>query len=154
MSVSKVSKELDFEINLIPFISLLSALICSLLLTATIISIGSMKVKHAVGGQSLSETAKTPVVWVQMDTDGTLTLLLKDAVGKVASQFKSRRVKSHLGEIDWIQFEKNLNEVKELVPELESVLIQPQAQSVYEQIINLMDLCKKMGMSNLGIAPI
>lgn len=54
----KHKKHLDFEINLIPCIDLLSVCICFLLLTAVWLNIGSMNVKQAIG-QTTAETEKS-----------------------------------------------------------------------------------------------
>lgn len=151
--MARDKKDLDFELNLIPFISLLSALICSLLLSATLINIGSMNVKHAIGGQSLAETKKVPVVWAHMEEDGGLTFLLKDA-GKVSGKFEKTRVEGIDGLVNLDAVERQLGILKDVVPELKTVLIQPRVNSVFEQIIALMDLCKKVGLVDLGIAPL
>ncbi|MBY0385641.1 biopolymer transporter ExbD, partial [bacterium] len=67
-------KHLDFEINLIPFIDLLSACICFLLLTAVWVQVGTLDVKQAVGGQPASETPKKPTLWVSMGPAGELSI--------------------------------------------------------------------------------
>ena len=56
--MARNKKSLDSELNLIAFISLLSVLICSLLLTAIWIQIGSMDVKQAVGGRQRERIKK------------------------------------------------------------------------------------------------
>ena len=48
-------KHLDFELNLIPCIDLLSVCICFLLLTAVWLQVGSLSVKQAIGGQSAAD---------------------------------------------------------------------------------------------------
>lgn len=151
--MARDKKELDFELNLIPFISLLSALICSLLLTATLISIGTVNVKHAIGGQSLAETQTVPTVWAQLDEKGALTFLLKD-VEKVPIQLRKTRIEGIDGLMNEVAVEKRLIEIRSAIPELRTILIQPRVDSIYEQIISLMDLCKKVGMVDLGIAPL
>ena len=63
-------KVLDFEVNLIPFIDLLSVSICFLLITAVWMNVGSMNVKQAVGGQAQEDTKRSPQVWVRMTAKG------------------------------------------------------------------------------------
>jgi biopolymer transport protein ExbD len=75
----KKNKHLDFEINLIPCIDLLSVCICFLLLTAVWLNVGSMNVKQAVGGQSAAETEKKPLLWVFMGAGGQLNLDLQQS---------------------------------------------------------------------------
>lgn len=155
--MARDKKDLDFELNLIPFISLLSALICSLLLTATLITMGTLDVKHALGGQSLAETEKVPVLWAQMEDDGGLTLLLKDAE-KLPPRKRKSIEKLKLvgvgGETNLQAFEQELVELRNTLPQLQTVLIKPRVNSIYENIIALMDSCKKVGMVDLGIEPL
>jgi len=146
-------KHLDFEINLIPFIDLLSACICFLLLTAVWVQVGSMDVKQAVGGQPASETVKKPTLWVQMGAQGDVTLNVQDTE-KVPAKLRKFAVKGVEGKTDLKQLEGAIGELKNLEPELRTALIQPQAQSVYEDMIVLMDEFKKQGLIDLGVSPL
>lgn len=146
-------KHLDFEINLIPFIDLLSACICFLLLTAVWVQVGSMDVKQAVGGQPASETPKKPTLWVNMGVGGELTLNMQDSQ-KVPKAMQKLAVKGVDGKINFSELDVALTELKNLEPELRTALIQPQAQSVYEDMIALMDGCKKQGLVDLGVSPL
>ncbi len=146
-------KHLDFEINLIPFIDLLSACICFLLLTAVWVQVGSMDVKQAVGGQPASETPKKPTLWVNMGVDGELTLNVQDSQ-KVPKKFQKLALKGLEGKMNFSELETALTELKGLEPELRTALIQPAAGSVYEDMIALMDGCKKQGLVDLGVAPL
>ena len=146
-------KHLDFEINLIPFIDLLSACICFLLLTAVWVQVGSMDVKQAVGGQPASDTPKKPTLWVNMGASGEITLNVQDT-NKVPSKLQKLSVKGLEGKMDFAQIDIAINELKTLEPELRTALIQPQAQSVYEDMIVLMDNFKKQGLVDLGVSPL
>ena len=146
-------KHLDFEINLIPFIDLLSACICFLLLTAVWVQVGSMDVKQAVGGQPASETVKKPTIWVQMGAAGEVTLTVQDT-NKIPAKLRKLVVKGIDSKLDITQLSTALTELKNLEPELRTALIQPQAQSVYEDMIALMDQFKKQGLIDLGVSPL
>lgn len=146
-------KHLDFEINLIPFIDLLSACICFLLLTAVWVQVGSMDVKQAVGGQPASDTPKKPTLWVNMGASGEITLNVQDT-NKVPAKLQKLSVKGLEGKMDFAQIDIAINELKTLEPELRTALIQPQAQSVYEDMIVLMDNFKKQGLVDLGVSPL
>ena len=79
--MARAKKELDSELNLISFVSLLSVLICSLLLTAIWVHIGSMDVKQAVGGQggaASTKEKKPPAVWANLAPDGSIRFVLQD----------------------------------------------------------------------------
>lgn len=146
-------KHLDFEINLIPFIDLLSACICFLLLTAVWVQVGSIDVKQAVGGQAASDTPKKPTLWVNMGANGEVSLNVQDT-NKIPAKLQKLAVKGVDGKMDFAQIDVAINELKTLEPELRTALIQPQAQSVYEDMIALMDNFKKQGLVDLGVSPL
>src|SRR5437868_1225739 len=95
---------LDFEINLIPCIDLLSVCICFLLLTAVWLSVGSVNVKQAVGGQPAAETEKKPQLWVILGEEGSVSLDLQNA--KVPANVKKLKVPGVGGQIHWEQLLK------------------------------------------------
>lgn len=151
--MQKHKKHLDFEINLIPCIDLLSVCICFLLLTAVWINIGSMNVKQAVGGQSAAETEKKPVLWVFLGENGQLQLDLQQSQ-KVAAAFRKVSVPGLDGKTDLTQLSKVVEQMKAQEPQLRTALIQPKAQSPYEDIITLMDEFKKLSLVDLGVVPL
>ncbi len=146
-------KHLDFEINLIPCIDLLSVCICFLLLTAVWMQVGSLNVKQAIGGQSAAETEKKPQLWVAMGENGLLTLSVKQS-SKVPSKFSSFNIKGENGRGNMADLNKTVEQLKTLDPELKTVLIQPRLQSDYEEIIDVMDEFKKVGLTDLGVVPL
>lgn len=149
----KKNKDLDSEINLIPFISLLSVLICSLLLTAIWIQIGSMEVKQAVGGQPADETEKKPSVWAFLSTDGSVVFQLQDAP-RVSRSLLKAKVEGKEGKIDKEAIKGHVQALQKSIPDLTTALIQPKKETVYEDIIALMDHLKSAGMADLGVAPL
>ncbi|CAN5563018.1 hypothetical protein BH10BDE1_BH10BDE1_29150 [soil metagenome] len=145
-------KHLEFEINLIPAIDLLSVCICFLLLTAVWLHVGALNVKQAVGGQPASETAKKPTVWAQIDALGTVTLDVKDA--HVPAKLAKIKIAGKDGKLDLDGIKAVAMQLKAAEPALTTVLIQPQAATVYEDIIDVMDQFKKQGMIDLGVSPL
>ncbi len=146
-------KHLDFELNLIPCIDLLSVCICFLLLTAVWLQVGSLNVKQAIGGQSASETEKVPQLWVTMGAAGDLILNVKQSA-KIPRKLSSLSLKGVQGRSDLAELNKAVSQIKTLDPELKTVLIQPRLQSEYEEIIDLMDEFKKTGLTDLGVVPL
>jgi biopolymer transport protein ExbD len=146
-------KHLDFEINLIPFIDLLSSCICFLLLTAVWVQVGTLDVKQAVGGQPASETPKKPTLWVNMGAAGELSINVQDTE-KIPAKLRKFIVKGEEGKANLSNLESVINELKAFEPDLRTALIQPQAQSVYEDMIALMDQFKKQGLIDLGVSPL
>ncbi len=151
MSLRK-KKKLDFEINLIPFIDLLSTCIVFLLLTAVWISVASMNVKQAVGGQAADAGAKKPTVWVSMQAGGDLTLDVKDS--KVPAKLAKFSIAGVNGKPNLQSLDGAMAQIKAAEPLLTTALIQPTASSMYEDIIDLMDTFKKSGLVDLGVSPL
>ncbi len=148
----KRKKHLDFEINLIPCIDLLSVCICFLLLTAVWLHVGAMNVKQAVGGQPASETAKKPTMWVALSATGDLNLDVRD------SHLNAKLAKLHVpavqGRPDFKALAMIVQEIKAQEPAMNTALLQPQAAAVYEDIIDVMDQFKKSGVVDLGVSPL
>jgi biopolymer transport protein TolR len=145
-------KHLEFEINLIPAIDLLSVCICFLLLTAVWLHVGALNVKQAVGGQPASETARTPEVWAQLNGKGDLQLDVRNS--RVSAKLAKAKVSGKDGKVDLEAVAKLAIELKAAEPSLTKVLIQPVAATVYEDIIDVMDQFKKQGMIDLGVTPL
>lgn len=150
--MSRNKKHLDFELNLVPFIDLLSTCICFLLMTAVWTQVGSMDAKQAVGGQPAAETEKKPTIWVNFADKGALDLEVKDA--RVAKNLARVKVESADGRPNWEKLESLVKELRKQDPGLTTALIKPQAASIYEDIIDLMDRFKKEGVINLGVSPL
>ncbi len=145
-------KHLEFEINLIPAIDLLSVCICFLLLTAVWLHVGALNVKQAVGGQPASESVKKPTVWVQLDGKGDVAFDVRDA--RVPAKLAKAKIKGKDGKPDLEALKGLVTDLKAAEPALTTVLLQPQAQAVYEDIIDVMDSFKKEGLIDLGVAPL
>ena len=146
-------KHLDFEVNLIPFIDLLSVSICFLLITAVWLNVGSMDVKQAVGGQAQEDTKKSPLVWIRMTDKGDLDLEVQQS-SLVPAGLKKFRVAQINQLPNWEGLEKALSNLKQVEPSLNTGLIQPTASTSYEDIIDVMDRLKKNGMTDLGVSPL
>jgi biopolymer transport protein TolR len=149
----KNQKHLDFELNLVPFIDLLSVCICFLLITAVWINIGSLNVKQAIGGQSQAETEKKPVIWAQMTEAGDLNLEVQQS-SRVPGNLRKLQIRNLQGKIDLDKLTHTIAQVLNIEPNLKTALIQPRAKSAYEEIIALMDQFKKSGLVDLGVAPL
>jgi biopolymer transport protein ExbD len=151
--VKQSKKHLDFEVNLIPFIDLLSVSICFLLITAVWLNVGSMDVKQAVGGQSQEDTKKSPLVWIRMTPQGDLDLEVQQS-SLVPANLRKFRVAQLDNNVNWEALEKALTNLRTVEPSLNTGLIQPTASTAYEQIIDVMDKMKKAGMNDLGVSPL
>lgn len=146
-------KHLDFELNLVPFIDLLSTCICFLLITAVWLNVGSLNVKQAVGGQSVAESSKNPLIWATFGEKGDVLLEVKESA-KVPANLKKLKVNGVDGQLGVAQLTGVLQQLKSVEPTLRTALIQPKSQTSYEQIVDLMDQFKKSGLADLGISPL
>ena len=144
---------LDFELNLVPFIDLLSVCICFLLITAVWLNVGSMNVKQAVGGQSVAETEKKPLLWLFMGESGDVTIDVRES-SMLPPALRKLSLVAKDGKVDHENLMKVVAELKEKEPSLRTALIQPKAKSNYEDIIDLMDSVKKAGLADLGVVPL
>lgn len=146
-------KHLDFEINLIPFIDLLSVCICFLLLTAVWMQVGSLNVKQAVGGQPAAEATKKPTLWALVGANNEITLDVQDSA-HVPKALRKLKIQPVDGKMNVDGMASAVDKIKVLEPELRTALIQPAGASVYEDIVTVMDQLKKQGLIDLGVAPL
>lgn len=146
-------KHLDFEVNLIPFIDLLSVSICFLLITAVWLNVGSMNVKQSVGGQTQENTKKSPLLWVHMDNNGDLNLEVQQS-SMMPTSLRKFHITQINEKVNWDGLEKALVSLKQAEPNLNTGLIHPNGTTAYEDIIDVMDKLKKSGMTDLGVSPL
>lgn len=149
----KKDAHLDFELNLIPFIDLLSTCICFLLLTAVWVQLGSMDVKQAIGGQSVAETVKKATLWIHLSAAGELQMDVQDSA-RVPAKFKKAQIVGVNGKVNQEQLDSWLASLKQIEPSIETALIQPKTGTEYELIINVMDQLKKNGLNDMGVVPL
>ena len=151
--MARSRKSLDSDLSLIAFISLLSVLICSLLLTVIWVQIGTMDVKQAVGGQAKVDNKKLPSIWANIAVDGSVRFHLQDVPSR-ARKLHRQQIAGLEGRIDTRALATYIEKLKKIVPDIRTALIQPKADVVYEEIIVMMDHLKKQGMVDLGVVPL
>lgn len=148
----KGSKEMNFELDLLPVISMMSVCICFLLLTAVWSQIGSVDIEQGLG-QELSKpenATESPSLWVTMKR-GQVEFSIKDApknIGPVADR------KFNGGQIDWSGIDQQALALKQAIPGLKTALIMPDAGVNYGDVIHLMDRLKAQNISEIGLAPL
>lgn len=140
----------NFEINLLPVISLLAVLISFLLLSAVWVNIGSLDLLQGLGTETEDQKENPPSLWAKFENDGTLTLLVKD-LPEAQDDQREMRVG---GESMWVDLEETLTSFKAHFPDVKTALVLPQAESNYANVIKTMDILKRSGLEHLGIAPL
>jgi hypothetical protein len=87
-----------------------------------------------------------------MAPSGDLTFDVKDA--NISAKYAKFRIPGVQGKPDLARLSTATLKLKTMEPRLTTALIMPQAASVYEDMINVMDQFKKSGVVNLGVSPL
>ncbi len=149
----KQKKEVNTEVDLVAFISLLSVCICFLLLTTIWIQIASMNVKQAVGGQAAAGKPK-PEMWVVMKDQGELQFKLRHTPSKITRSFGKIKIPGIEGKPDFTELASYLGKLNGEYQDLSMALIRPAEKTPFEDIIELMDVFRKQGIEDLGVTPL
>lgn len=148
-------KNLDSEINLISFISLLSVLICTLLLSTVWVKIATFDINQAVGGSQIKSAktkTKKPRIWVTMGKKFIQVKVKNTKKLRASLRVKKFFVKNG----SWKQslLTKHVKKLIKRLPKLQQAFVKPNSRSVYKDVIKLMDSLKVAGVSQLGIVPL
>src|SRR5258708_1644931 len=93
-------KELNFDLDLLPIISILAVCVCFLLSMAVWIPIGTVGMQQALGEKPLGPVENPPTVFAAMQGNGDILFTLKD----IDDQQKRERnisVKGVANKINW-----------------------------------------------------
>ena len=145
---SKSNKNLNVELNLLPVFDILSVCICFLLMTVVWVEIRAMETKQAMGSQSLAETDKAASVWLVIDENSNLIVTLKSVSGKESKT----TVTAKSGQIDYQKTRFLLADAYS--KNIRATHILPSKTTKYDQVIQLMDTAKQVGIQNIGLSPI
>lgn len=144
-------KELNAELNLTPFIDLLSTMVCFLLITAVWIEIGSLEIKQSKGTQA-QESKKESYDLDMVFTGGNkISLNLKKG---------SRRVKKIVvNEQDFQASIEKLNTVigtqiknfKNKTIDIATATVTPNSTVDYGNMVKALDVLRKNEIVNIGV---
>lgn len=146
-----MKKEANFEINLLPIISLLAVCISFLLLTAVWIHVGSLNIAQAVGSSSDNKVQAS--LMLKVNKAGDVEISVKDA-DNIPKMIKAMKIDSYKNKISWKSLENQVDRIQKYIPELKIALILPEANTSYESMIQLVDMFKQRQIINVGIAPL
>ncbi len=144
-------KELNFEINILPILDILSVMICFLLLTAVWVQLGTLDTKQAIGDNSTAGAKNPPSLWVTVEADGGVQLSLRDL--PKAKTLESRIAKSTKG-VNWEALEAKLVDLRNQWPDLKTSVVRPEANTSYGDVIRVMDQLKKTAFEGVGLSPL
>lgn len=144
-------KDLNFELNILPILDILSVLICFLLLTAVWVQVGSIDTKQAVGDNTATAGKNPPSLWVTVERDGTLNLSLRDL-----PQAKSLedQVMHDASGVNWDTFTTKLQMLRAKFPDLKTAIVRPGPRTAYKDVIKLMDQLKQFEFDGVGLSPL
>lgn len=145
-------KQMTFDLNLVPFIDILSTCICFLLMTTIWIQIGVFNVSQAIGSEPPAGGKNPPSVIVEMKAGGLIELSLKDVEGM--RKPRAIDIASGANGVDWNKVENTVIELGARIPNIKTVLVMPSAKTKYDDVIRMMDVFKKNKIDQIGIAPL
>ncbi len=144
-------KELNFELNILPILDILSVLICFLLLTAVWVQVGTIDTKQAIGDNTATAGKNPPSIWVTVANDGVVTLSLRDL--PKAQSLESQIPRTTTG-VNWESLNTKLQTLRNQWPDLKTGIVQPSSQTPYKDVIRLMDQLKQFKFEGVGLSPL
>ena len=138
-------RALDFEINLVPFIDLLSCCIAFLLITAAWNQLARIETnqKAEPPGSTKPNPSERTRVDIQIDAAG-FKLMLPGEEAPVVINRKGT-------EYDWKALEKRLQRLRDTKPAITMSLVAGMDRVPYKEIIHAMDLCLKVGLKDMSL---
>jgi len=146
-----MKKELNFELNILPVLDILSVLICFLLLTAVWLQLGTIDTKQAIGDNSTAGATNPPSLWVTLQKDGTIQLSLRDV--PQAKTLEDSVTKTARG-VNWTTLDSKIQALRAKWPDLKTSIVRPEARASYGDVIRIMDQLKKNQFDGVGLSPL
>lgn len=153
MTTKTKSKNLDFEINLLPFISVLAVCLSFLLLTSSWTQIGTLSLSQALGTEGAGVAKNPQAIWVQFENDGSANVSVKQG-DQLKDSLKFINLRAKKSRLDILHLENFAKKIKAELPGLNIALILPAPRSSYEDIVAAMNVFKKLDIKDVGIAPL
>ena len=148
-------RSLDGEMNLVPFIDLLSMCICFLLMTAIWIEVGSIPLHQLLGTEAVVDPKERLEFQVKLQSPTSVQLSLEQQ-GRIVHQLA----------IDAADFEQLKSRISTSVGQVQSSLLSqnpdaemsarliPTASVDYGSMIAVLDILKGYGISALAVVPV
>ncbi|GAC1346681.1 MAG: hypothetical protein NVS2B9_19340 [Myxococcales bacterium] len=143
-------KELNAELNLVPFIDLLSCCIAFLLITAVWTQISALNVASSGGPPEEVQKQETTIDVKLLLTEKGYSLSMAGAAveipkvaGKDGAQAFDRKVLAD-----------KLKTLKTTLPEQSAITVQPEDAVAYDDLISTVDTCMGEQLRNVTVAPL
>ena len=143
-------KDLNAELNLTPFIDLLSTCVCFLLITAVWIEIGAVEIKQSHGTEAASSPSKVYDLDVVFLGEKRIGLTLKHGGKKKADwTLRGESFETLLTDFRATLNSKVLN-FKGHPINIQSTLVTPSSKVSYGQIVQALDVLRGESLINIG----
>jgi biopolymer transport protein ExbD len=143
-------KSLDFEVNLLPVISILAVCISLLLLTTVWIHVGVFNTSQALGTESDS-TSDTKALWLEMNNDGSVHIKVIQG-DKTEARWMVQGLANSRADINRIK--TFTSRIIKTQSKIEKALVLPAPKSKYQDMIAVMDGLKSSNIQQIGISPL
>jgi biopolymer transport protein ExbD len=140
------NSEQNFELNLLPVISVLAVCISFLLATTVWLPLGSLDIKQSMGENSEQTTKPTRIEITLIDNNKYIISV--EVEGKKVKELKVTDPSENKSE-----FQKHLDSIKKNHPNIELAFISPQKQSKYKNVIAVLDVLNKNEIKEIGVLP-
>lgn len=140
----KKNSNLNIELNLVPFIDLLSVCISFLLLSAVWISTSALSTKQGLGTEAQAKKENESSIWVELASSDIVLVSTQNSKG--ASSKKQQIAIARLSDY--------AAGLKQSDPELKAALVLPNVDSSYEDMIRAMNSLRKADFKEIGLAPL
>jgi biopolymer transport protein TolR len=148
-------RSLDAEVNLVPFIDLLSMCICFLLMTAVWTQLGAVQVKQATGSDAAETSpSQTVDVDVKFITSTEAAFSVKKA-GKVIKTFSiTGSTESEMAANANTQLANLKTTLAAEGLKVTAVMMTPSQDAPYGLLVAMMDSFRRNEMVNIGVVPV
>lgn len=140
--------EANFEVNLLPVISVLAVCISFLLVTAVWMPLGTFDVKQAIGEKSDSQPAdKVNRIQIFIQSQNRLVLdIEQNSVRK--AEYKFIDASDDLKELS-----QYIERIKASSPDLKQVFVHPHSEVEYQKVVKVLEVLNKHELKEIGIQP-
>jgi biopolymer transport protein TolR len=140
-------KALNVDLNLVPFIDMLSCLICFLLMTAVWVQIGKISVTQSGQGaiDSPPQDRNRLNLVVAITTNGFF-------VTGNGTPFPDGDITKKDNEYDFDRLGKKLKEIHGSFPDKNDIVVNSEDAIKYQDLINTMDVCLANSFQNISVS--
>lgn len=144
-------KALDAELNLVPFIDLLSCCISFLLITAVWTQIAGLQVASSGGPPDQQQQKQENTIDVKLLlTEKGYSLTMAGA----AIEIPKVNSKEGTPAFDRKTLSEKLKTLRSSLPDQTAITVQPEDAVPYEDLVNTVDVCMGEQLRNVTVAPV